>query len=81
MNKRSAFVVQDTVKPVWNGHWKKDKTKILMTNGRLMKVESIAEWSILQYFWPALSDNWSWKRILVFLEWSFYTGFTVMNSK
>ena len=37
-----------------------------MTNGSLMKVESIAEcspWSILQYFWPALSDNWSWKPI------------------
>ena len=30
-----------------------DKTNILMTNGSLMKVESIAEcspWSILQYF-------------------------------
>ena len=37
-----------------------------MTNGSLMKVESIAECSkgsILQYFWPALSDNWSWKPI------------------
>ena len=36
-----------------------------------MKVESIAEYSplsILQYFWPALSDNWSWKPILVLLE-------------
>ena len=36
-----------------NGHSKKDKTKILMTNGSLMKVESIAEcspWNILQYF-------------------------------
>ena len=34
-----------------------------------MKVKSIAEcspWSILQYFWPALSDNRSWKPILVF---------------
>ena len=32
---------------------KKDKTKILITNGSLMKVERIAEcspWSILQYF-------------------------------
>ena len=32
---------------------KKDKTKILITNGSLMKVKSIAEcspWSILQYF-------------------------------
>ena len=31
-----------------------------------MKVESIAECSkgsILQYFWPALSDNWAWKPI------------------
>ena len=26
-----------------------------MTNGSLMKVESIEE-----YFWPALSDKWSW---------------------
>ena len=30
---------------------KKDKTKILMTIGSLMKVESIAE-----CFWPVLSD-------------------------
>ena len=37
-----------------------------MTNGSLMKVKSIAECSkgsILQYFWPALSDNWSWKPV------------------
>ena len=37
-----------------------------MTNGSLMKVESIAEcslWSILQYFWPALSDDWSWIKL------------------
>ena len=37
-----------------------------MTNGSLMKVESIAEcspWNILQYVWTALSDNWSWKPI------------------
>ena len=33
---------------------------ILMTNGSLMKVESIAECSpILQYFWPELNDNLS----------------------
>ena len=50
-----------------------DKTKILMTAGSLMRVESIAEivecslWSILQYFWPALSDNRSWKQFLVLL--------------
>ena len=31
------------VKPVLNGHSKTDKIKLLMTNGSLMKVESIAE--------------------------------------
>ena len=49
-----------TVKPVLSSHSKIDKTKTLMTNGSLMKVKSIAEfspWSILQYFWPALSNN------------------------
>ena len=43
----------DTVKPVLSGHSRIDKTKIFMTNGSLMKVQSIAEcspWSILQYF-------------------------------
>ena len=42
-----------TVKPVLSSHSKIDETKILMTNGSLMKVESIAEyspWSIQQYF-------------------------------
>ena len=41
------------VNPVLSGHSKLDKTKVLMTNGSLMKFESIAEcspWSILQYF-------------------------------
>ena len=40
-----------------------------MTNVSLMKGESIAEcspWSILQYFWPALSDSWSEKQFRVF---------------
>ena len=34
-----------TVKPVLRGHLKIDKTKVLMENGSLMKVESIAECS------------------------------------
>ena len=41
------------VKPVLSDHSKIGKTNVLMTNGSLMKVESIAEcslWSILQYF-------------------------------
>ena len=36
-----------TVKPVLRGHSKIDKTKSLMTNGSLMKVESIAECSAI----------------------------------
>ena len=42
-----------------------------MTNGSLMKVKNIAECSkgsILQYFQPALSDNWSWKPIFGLFE-------------
>ena len=41
-----------------------------------MKVESIAEcssWSILQYFWPAISDNWSWKLIICLFESDHFT--------
>ena len=45
--------MESTVKHVLSGHSKTDKTQILMSNGTLLKVESIAEcspWSILQYF-------------------------------
>ena len=70
-----------TVKPVLSGHLKINKTKVLMENGSLMKVESIAEcplWSIMQYVWPALSDNRCWKPIFdVLFEWLLKTGFTV----
>ena len=41
-----------------------------------MKVESIAEcspWSILQYFLPALIDNWSWKPIIALFESGCFT--------
>ena len=41
-----------------------------------MKVESIAECSpqsILQYFWPALSENWSWKPIFGLFEIGYFT--------
>ena len=79
--KRSLFMLKwDTVKPALSRHSKIDKTKILKTNGSLMKVESIAEcspWSILQNFWLSLSDNRSWKPFLVFFEWPLKTGFTV----
>ena len=35
------------LKPVLSGHSKKEKTKILMTDGSFMKVESIAECSAI----------------------------------
>ena len=39
-------------------------------------------WSILQYFWPALSHNWSWKPIFgLFESGSFKQIFTVPLSK
>ena len=37
---------EGTVKPVLSGHSKIDKTKVLKTNGSLMKVESIAKCSL-----------------------------------
>ena len=41
----TLWVVYITVKPVLSYHSKIDKTKVLMTNGSLMKVESVAECS------------------------------------
>ena len=38
----ASLAYRTTVKPVLSGHSKIDKTKILTTNGSLMKVESIA---------------------------------------
>ena len=82
MNLLQKKILMDTVsigtaKPVLSSHSKIDKTKVLMANCSFMKVKSIAEcspWSILQYFWPALSNNWIWKPIfgLVF-EWPLKT--------
>ena len=50
-----------------------------MTNGSLMKVESIAEcsdWSILQYF-DLHKAIIGLENKLCFLEWPFLRGFTV----
>ena len=41
--------IYSTVKPVLSSHSKIDITKILMTNGSLMKVKSIAECSTWHY--------------------------------
>ena len=59
-------------------------TKILMTNGSLMKVKSIAEcspWSILQYFWPALAIIGLEKKFGLLFECLLKTGFSVVIFK
>ena len=71
---KTLYPLLSTVKPVLSGHSKNIQNKEIMTNASIIKVESIAEcspWSILQYFWPALSNNWSWKPILVLFESGF----------
>ena len=69
------------VKPDWSSHSQTDNTKVFKTNDSLIKVKSIAEcspWSILQYFWSALSNNRSWKPIFgLLIGWPLKTGFTV----
>ena len=47
-----------TVKPVISDHSKVAKTKVLMTNDSLMKLERIAECSHSVILLPC-SDNWS----------------------
>ena len=46
-----------------------------------MKVESIAKcsWSILQYFWPALSDKKSWKQIFGLFDNGRFTQVLLYN--
>ena len=41
--RQFSYPLYHTVKPDLSGHSKIDKTKVLKTNGGLMKVESIAE--------------------------------------
>ena len=48
-----GYTALNTVQTVLSDRSNIDKTKNLMTNGKLMKVESTADcspWSILQYF-------------------------------
>ena len=44
--EKGKTMIYTTVEPVLSGHSNIDKTKILMTNCSLMKVESIAECSL-----------------------------------
>ena len=69
-------VYRRTVKPVLGGHLKIVKTKILMENGSLMKVESILEHSAMLLTCikrpSVLKTNFG-----VLSEWPLKTGLTV----
>ena len=45
-NQSKLLHNNSTIKPVLSGHSNIDKTKVLKTNGSLMKVESITECSL-----------------------------------
>ena len=45
LKHKRTVPIDNTVKPVLSGHFKIDKTKVLMKNGSLMDVERIAECS------------------------------------
>ena len=63
-NLPSAAVVIGALKVLWP--LKEDQNKGLKGKPYLIMIESTAECSpksILQYFWPALSNNPSWKTI------------------
>ena len=74
---RCTYHQHITVKPVLRGHLKIDKTKVLMTNGSLMKVKSISEcspWSILQYFWCVFGVFLSGRlrQVLLYSQMNFF---------
>ena len=64
------------MKPVFSGHLKINKTKVVKTGACLMQVESIAESkrAFCNTFDPALSENLFWSSF----ERSFKTGFSVL---
>ena len=63
-------------KGIYSKTCKKDKTKIFMTNGSLMKVEIIVECSFCNTFDLHLAIIVLKTKLWSFLEWLFYTGFS-----
>ena len=50
INPVKNYLHMSKIQPVLSGHSKINKTKVLMTNGSLMKVESIAECSLGAFY-------------------------------
>ena len=68
-------ILECTVKPVLSCHSKMDKTKILMANGSLMKVESIAECSTFDLHQAIIGlEKHFWSSFRVATSDRFYTG-------
>ena len=63
-------LVSGTVKPVLGGHSKIYKTKVLKTNGSLIKVESIAECSL-----GAFCNTFDLHKVIIGLEQFFLVFF------
>ena len=59
-----------TVKPVLSGHSKIEKTNVIMTNGSLMKVESIAECSL-----GAFCNTFDLHLVIIGLKNNFWFSF------
>ena len=71
-----------TLKPLLRGHSKIDINKILMTNGSLMQVESIAKcspWTVCNTFDLHLAIICLEINLVFFFEWLLKTDFTVYN--
>ena len=64
------YVLVNTVKPALRGQSKIDKTKLLKTNGSLMKVESIAECSH-----GAFCNTFDLHKAKICLENQFWSSF------
>ena len=79
-NKKTNYSKTCLKRPLKNRRNKDLKDKWYLNEGR--KYYRMLSWSILQYFWSALSDNRYWKPIFGLLfEWRLKTGFTVTPSK
>ena len=72
----NLFIIYSNIKPVLSSHSKLDKTKVLMTNGSLMKVKSIPECSpsailltcieqiVLEYHFGLFENDHFWQVLL-----------------
>ena len=73
-------VLTSTIKPVLSGHTNIDKTKVLKTNGSLIKVESIVECSLGAFCntLTCIKRQWVLKTNFCLFEWQLKTGYVTI---